>query len=101
MSQNGWAGSRVLAEVRWTPFADSQYQALTRRYPRARAAIDGTLRTIGVAGRHLPVAPGAGGLRTVETRRLAGIPHLVLIFSEDEEGVFWVEEIRLLQGPTA
>lgn len=89
----------MLAEVRWTPFADSQYQALTRQFPRARGAIDGALRTIGVAGRQLPVAPNSGGLRTVETKRLPGIPHLVLIFSEDSEGVFWVEEIRLLQRP--
>ncbi len=91
----------MLAEVRWTPFADSQYQALTREFPRARAAIDGALRTIAVAGGRLPVAPNSGGLRTVETRRLAGIPRLVLIFSEDSEGVFWVEEIRLLRRPTS
>ena len=89
------------AEVRWKPVAEAQYQALTRRYPRARAAIDGALRTISVAGHQLPIAPNSGGLRTVETRRLPGIPHLVLIFSEDSDGVFWVEEARLLQRPTS
>ena len=87
----------MLAEVRWKPVADSQYRALTERYPRARAAVDGALRTISTAGRRLPIAPHSGGLRTVETRRLPGIPHLVLIFSEDSEGVFWVEEVRLLE----
>ena len=86
----------MLAEVRWKPVADSQYRALARDHPRVRAAVDGALRTIAVAGRRLPFAPNSGGLRTVETRRLPGVPHLVLVFSEDAEGVFWVEEIRLL-----
>lgn len=86
----------MLAEVRWKPVADSKYRAVARGYPRVRAAVDGALRTIAVAGRRLPLALNSGGLRTVETRRLPGIPHLVLIFSEDSEGVFWVEEIRAL-----
>ena len=49
-------GSRVLAEVRWKPVADSQYRALTHQYRRAASAVDGALRTIGFAGHRLPFA---------------------------------------------
>lgn len=84
----------MLAEVRWKPVADSQYRALTHQYRRAASAVDGALRTIGFAGHRLPFAPNAGGFRTVETRPEPGVPAFVLVFSEDADGVFWVEEIR-------
>lgn len=86
----------MLSEVRWRPLADEQYRAICANYPPARGTIDGLLRTIGYAGATRPFLPNSGGLRNVETPGAGhGVPKLILVYSQDADGVFWVEEVRV------
>lgn len=85
----------MLSEVRVSPVAEAQERDILRRFPRARPTLEAAFRTIMHTGAARPILPNSG-LRGFATQPAGGVPALGVLYSQDADGAFRVEEIRVL-----
>lgn len=85
----------MLSEVRVSPVAEAQERDILRRFPRARPTLEAAFRTIMHTGAARPILPDSG-LRGFATRPSGGVPAFGILYGQDADGAFRVEEIRVL-----